>query len=151
MSLLKELMNRGYMIVENDDGAVVHKCTTPTDKDPYIDMMEDIPEGSFGVRSKDFPSYDEALAFCKERIGWIEPDPALATANHVGSETLWQMELMYRHRGLGLQSAILGQLKHVPYDVAKGIAKERAEEYVQTFEKEDIEGWEIRVRPCVDR
>ena len=139
--LLKELMNRGYVVFTHTlPNYRVMKVATPADPSNTFDNQMNV---------KEFANYTIALEFCKEQIGWIDPEPAMMASNS-NSNTFWQMELMYRHRGLGLQSAILGQLKKASYEKAKEIANERAEDYVSTF-RDDIEGWEVRVRPCLER
>jgi hypothetical protein len=140
LELLKELMNYGYVVFYNDSNFRVMKIETAFDSSNTLDDQRNFI---------DFSSYADAIAFCKERIGWVDPEPAVTAVNS-NLDTFWQMELMYRHRGLGLQSAILGQLKKVSYERAKEIAKERADDYLGGF-KDEVESWEVRVRPCEQR
>jgi hypothetical protein len=125
----------------------VRKVATPCDSLAYLDTYTDIPEGVFDTSVKYFYSYQDALDFCKEKIDWKEPTPPAAQVTQ-DADSVFKMELMYRHRGLGMKFADLGELPNVEYEVAKEEARIRGEKYIKEFVGEkDVDGWEVKVQP----
>jgi hypothetical protein len=62
---------------------------------------------------------------------------------------IWDMELMYKHRGSKQpRFESLGKCSDVEYTVAVKNAKTIAEKFfAETFKEDEIERWEVRVRP----
>jgi len=157
MELLKELMNRGYLIFDSsgpkstDQHFTVRKVSTPCDSLTYLDTYEDKPEGVFNTSVKYFDSYEQSLDFCKKEIDWKEESPPEAQLIQQ-ADSVFKMELMYRHRGLGLKFSDLGELANVEYAVAKEEARIRGEKFIKEIVGEkDVDGWEVKVQPCVKK
>ena len=138
IDLYKALMNRGFLIYEYDAKFVLQKVPTPADtRASIIDVVQ--PDTS----RREFDTYDQAIQEAKTLINWQENrDTAIQQAN-----SCWFMQLMYRHKS-GPKFADLGEMGAVPYSVAVGEAEKRATRYIEeSCAEEDIEGWDVRVRP----
>ena len=125
------MMNHGYLICEETDSTFrVHRL---------------IPDNKSELWDELFTSFEDAAAFVKKQIKWQEP----TIQQHQDSSTHWNMEMMYRHKGLGARYANLGELGNTSYDAAVLEAKSRADSYiVQSGLEKEVEGFEVRVRPC---
>jgi len=127
--LLKELMNRGFLIYEDYGGFVLCKICTPADKRSKTPLI--------------FGTYEEALADAQEIIDWKPKKTVTArTAEHG-----WMMELMYRHSGLAPKFVDLGEMGPVKHDEAMAEANRRGKRHIEEFLDMDDVGWEVRVRP----
>ena len=136
--LYKTLMNRGFLIYEHDAKFVLHKIPTPTDtRSAIVDSVQ--PNAS----SIKFDTYDQAVQEAKSLINWQE-EKVIAVQQ---SNSCWFMELMYQHKS-GPKVVDLGEMGAVSYSVAILEAENRATRYIEeSCAEEDIEGWEVRVRP----
>lgn len=136
--LYKTLMNRGFLIYEHDAKFVLQKVATPTDtRTAIIDAVQ--PDAS----RREFDSYDQAMQEAKTLINW--QDKRTTVIQQANSS--WFMQLMYRHKS-GPKFADLGEMGAVPYSVAVEEAEKRATRYIEeSCAEEDIEGWDVRVRP----
>lgn len=136
--LYKTLMNRGFLIYEHDAKFVLQKTPTPTDtRTAIVDAVQ--PDAS----RRKFDTYDQAMQEAKTLINWQE---AGSTATQQAN-SCWFMQLMYRHKS-GPKFVDLGEMGAVPYSVAVGEAEKRATRYIEeSCVEEDIEGWDVRVRP----
>ena len=126
--LLKEMMNRGFMIFESGAKFVLKKSGTPFDGRVYI--MDDS-----SMMSHD--SFNEALDSAKDLIGW-NPKPV---------DRPWVMQMMYNHP-TGPQFIDLGEISQVSYEDAVKEASVRADRYIDEFSENNISKHEVRVRPA---
>jgi len=135
--LYQVLMNKGFLIHSHDAKFVLQKI--PTQTDPRTSITSDVqPDTSF-IK---FDTFDEALQTAKSLVAWKDKSAIIQQSNSV-----WFMQLMYRHKS-GPKFVDLGEMGSVPYDVAISEAKARATRYIEeSCAEEDIEGWDVRVRP----
>jgi len=137
MELYRTIMNHGFLIYEDSTKFVLHKTPTPISQMPRS-----------GGENWEFNSFDEALEAVKKMIGWKDEVPA----DTQSTTTSWRMEMMYRHNGLGVKFADLGELGPTSFDNAMNEAKTRAEAYiVKSGLEKSITGFEVKVRPCQKR
>lgn len=138
IELFKTLMNRGFLIYEHDAKFVLHKISTPADTRTAI-----IDEVQSDTSRREFDTYDQAIQEAKTMINWQEKQPVVVQQAY----SCWFMQLMYRHK-TGPKFIDLGEMGAVPYSVALAEAKTRAARYLEeSCVEEDIEGWDVRVRP----
>jgi hypothetical protein len=135
--LYRAMMNHGFIIFELNTKFVLEKIPTPISRTPIS-----------GGKNWQFNSFDEAVDAVKRLIDWKEP----VTADVQIGSTTWRMELMYRHKGLGIKFAELGELGSTSYETALAEANKRANSYiVNSGLEKDVIGFEVKVRPCTKR
>jgi hypothetical protein len=136
--LYRTLMDKGFLIYGDGANFVLEKSVTPADTRTAI-TNEIVPCASRIV----FESHGDALQKAKELINWKDKQSAAVQTGN----TCWFMQLMCQHKS-GPKFVDLGEMGAVPYSVALDEAKERATRYIEeSYEEEDIEGWDVRVRP----
>jgi len=132
--LLLAMMNKGLLLYVWDDKFVLEKIMVPADQ------RYEIFDGQGHIK---FDTREAAIAKAKEVLGWKdEPEaPLLGT---------WDMEVTFKHRGFQrLRFTPLGQSVNTDYQTAVATAKKSAEVYLQqTFTEDEIEKWDVRVRPA---
>lgn len=140
MELYREMMNNGFLIYEKNAKFVVYKMPTENDT-RYFGEMEV------------YNSFETAMNEIKKMILWKEKkDNKPVAASVQTATTTWKMEMMYHHKGLGTKFADLGELGTTSYENANIEAKKRAQSYIdQSGLEKSIDGFEVRVRPCVSR
>jgi hypothetical protein len=137
-ALLKELMNRGFLIFEADAKFVLLKVPTPADSRTAI-TDEVVPDTS----RLEFDTFCVAMDKAKLLIDWSERETT-STQLH---DTIWVMKMMYQLPS-GPKFIELGEMGTVPYDVAVNEAQKRADRYIEeSLSEEDISGYDVRVRP----
>lgn len=147
-ALLKELMNRGFLIYRYEKNPpfssarpkfVLAKVSTPFDNSTTIPSEN-------GTRPY-FTSFEEALDEAKKLIDW--KDKEIVKEAIVNLEPrLWTAQLMYRH-ALGRHHQDLGEIDNLSYVEAVEAAKKLAKAYITEYlEEDDIDGWDVRIRPC---
>lgn len=154
--LLKEIMDRGFLIYRYEIDPplsssmlrpkfVLKKIRTPADNRPlYLENGNDI-------FIEYFESFDEALDKAKKMIDWkgVDIESEVEIKEVVEEPRFWMMQLMYRHIGLGPRFVDLGKSDVLFRDDAVTKARELAEAHIEEYlEKDQIDGWDIRVRPC---
>lgn len=132
--LYREMMNQGFVIFQWNAKFVLEKINTPANQMTGESWM--------------FDSFEDALERVKGLISWKEPEQP-KTANVQTKSTTWQMQMMYRHKGMGTKFVDLGELGAASFQTAMDEAKKRAESYIihSDIEK-DVTGFEVKVRPC---
>jgi len=150
--LFKELMNRGFLIHQYESHPplsspmdrpkfVLKKVRTPADDRPF-----DLGDGD-DTLIEYFATFDEALDKAKELIDW----EFKKTVTVLSAEHGWMLELMYCHKGLGSKFVDLGKMGPSTYDIAIAEAKLKATAHIaKHLEEGDIEGWDVKVRPCYE-
>ena len=137
MDIYKAMMNEGFIIFEYGPKFVLDKINTPANQTPIS-----------GGESWMFDSFEDALERVKGLISWKEPEQP-KTANVQTKSTTWQMQMMYRHKGMGTKFVDLGELGATSFQTAMDEAKKRAESYIiQSDIEKDVTGFEVKVRPC---
>tara|TARA_Y100000034_G_C6753843_1_gene335311 strand:- start:135 stop:566 length:432 start_codon:yes stop_codon:yes gene_type:complete len=137
-SLFKELMNRGFLIFEEDAKFVLLKVATPAD--PRTAITDEVVPNTSRL---EFATYCAAMDKAQLLIDWSEKQTT-GTQLH---DTIWVMQMMYQLPS-GPKFVELGEMGTVPHDVAVKEAKERADRYIEeSLSEEDISGYDVRVRP----
>lgn len=127
--LLRELMNRGYSLYELPNGqTVLTKTATPVDP-------TDRPNELLA-----FETYEEALDHAAQLVG----------GHHETPKHLWEVTAMFNH-ALGRQMVELGQVESPSYEEACQCGEELAEAHLDAHDSENIDGWEVRVRPVAKK
>jgi len=130
-------MNQGFVIFQWNAKFVLDKINTPANQMPHS-----------GGENWTFDSFEQALERVKSLISWKEPEQP-KTANVQTTSTTWQMQMMYRHKGMGTKFVDLGELGSTSFQTAMDEAKKRAESYIiQSDIEKDVLGFEVKVRPC---
>ena len=142
--LYRTMMNHGILIYERESKFVLHKLHISGIQNDTV-----INSNTPGTLDEIvFNTFEDALESAKKLIKWQEP----TIQQHQDCATHWKMEMMYRHKGLGARYAELGELGNTSYDAAVQEANKRAESYIsQSGLERDVEGFDIRVRPCRKR
>lgn len=136
MDIYRAMMNQGFIIFEYGPKFVLDKVNTPASQMPIS-----------GGENWTFDSFEEALERVKEMISWKEPEQQ-KTVNVQTTSTTWQMQMMYRHKGMGTKFVDLGELGSTSFQTAMDEAKKRAESYIlQSDIEKDVLGFEVKVRP----
>lgn len=133
MELLQELMNKGFLIYQNDTTFVLKKIPTPADSRHAI---TDEVVSDTSVIACD--SFNEAISKAKKLCEWKDPvDPSLT----------WRVQFRYQHRGLGIKIDNLDDIVGVAYPEALDIARRCA---AKIADKDDLieDGWEVKVFPA---
>ena len=136
--VLKELMNRGFLIYESDAKFVLAKFPTPAD--PRTAITEEVlPDTS----RLEFNTFVMAMEEAKLLIDWKDK----RTTSTELVNCVWVMQMMYHHP-TGPKFVELGEMSSVTYDVAVSEARSRAERYLEELpEAEGISGFDVKVRP----
>jgi hypothetical protein len=132
--LLLEMMNQGFIVYTEGDEFTLQKVNTPASPTNY--------EFDNGTPYKRFPSLAEALTEAQEIVGISKKSQSDCF--------LWEPELMYKHRGERLPRIMpLGLIGNAAKDIAIEIAKDSAKLWIDSkFKPDEIESWEVRVRPA---
>ena len=137
--LLKELMNKGFLIFE--DNAKFVLCKIPTPADTRAVITEEIVSDASRLL---FDSFVSALSQAKVMINWTDKE----TMQTQLSDTIWVMQMMYQIPS-GPKFIELGEMGSVSYDVAVKEARMRADRYIEeSLLAEDIAEYDVRIRPA---
>lgn len=136
--LFQELMNRGFIIYENNAKFVLLKVPTPAD--PRTAITDEVTSNASRL---EFETFSMAMDQAKLLIDWSDKQ----TTSTQMSDTIWVMQMMYQHP-TGPRFADLGEMGSVTYDVALNEARVRAARYVEeSLSEEGISDFDVRVRP----
>lgn len=133
--ILRHLMNCGFVIYELDYEVpkfAIEKIATPTDGRKVTDFADD-------TFSTSYNSFEGAMQKAQELSNWWSE-----VELHV-----WNVQIMYQHRGLGSLLTDLAPVVGSSYDVAIREAQLKGERYIsRTFPDGDVKKWEVKIRPC---
>ena len=132
-TILRHLMNCGFVVREMDYDVpkfAIEKIATPAD--------ERVPANfSDGIFNVSYDTFELAVKKAQQLSGW-EPEAQV-----------WNIQIMYQHRGRGSLLADLAPVVSHSYETALAEAKCKGEQFIsQTFAEGDIQKWEVKVRPC---
>lgn len=131
--LLLAMMNQGFIVYVHKDIATLKKVSTPNN--PILVRFDN------GLPEIDCENVAAAIELAKKKMDW--------KCESKKSQFSWDMELTFKHRGFQQpRFASLGQINNLDQDAAIETAKQSAEVYLQKFKKNEIESWDVRVRPA---
>jgi len=130
--LLRHLMNCGFVIYECEfevQKFAIGKIITPLDNR----KVTEFPDNIFNIR---YDSFADAIKKAQELTNWLP-------------ELMWNVQIMYQHRGRGSLVVDLAPVVSSVYELAIKDAQQKGEQYIsETFPEGDIEKFEVRIRPC---
>lgn len=133
--LLRDLMNCGFIIYKKDVKFVLKKVATPADPRLYIKSIHS-PEMIFD-------DYAEAIKEAK-LLSFVKVGDEMIVRDS-NKDSIWKIQMMYQHRGLGVKFEDLGELPSTTYPEAVRIAKQRAQEFADSDTM--VESWDVKVFP----
>lgn len=130
----RQMMNRGFLIIETSGKFRLDKVPTPADLRPSITVKNDDKDGEKFLSEIEFDSWEEAFSkaelICQEKL-----------------ETNWSVQMMAGHK-LGVKIIDLEPVKAATWKEAKSKAEKLAVEHIENdFEKGSIETWEVKIKP----
>jgi len=128
--LLRNLMNCGIIIYKDNAKFVLKKVATPADPRTT---------DAFVV----FDDYAEAIKNAKVLLNIKNEDEMIVRDSSKSS--IWKIQMMYQHRGLGVKFEDLGELPSTTYPEAVRLAKQRAQEFADSDSM--VESWDVKVYP----
>jgi len=138
--LLRDLMNCGFIIYKDDANFVLKKVATPSD--PRVAISDTVQSDTSKIV---FDDYAEAIKKAKA-LSLVKKEDEMIVRDSSNS-SIWKIQMMYQHRGLGTKFEDLGELPSVPYPEAVRIAKQRAQEFADYNTM--VESWDVKVFPSV--
>lgn len=129
-------MNNGFLVYESNKGFVLKKIPTPENPKTYI-----TEESQEDTSVKIFDTFLDAVK---------EADSLCEVSKPEEVKNIWNIQMRYNHKGLGVRFFDFGETLNVSYKEAVEMAKQEAEKFANDDDMIE-EDWDVKVVPVVKK